>query len=1110
MNKDLDFDPSIPEDERRFYLKAYPNVNHVRERKVHCTICKMHIGTAPSNESIIRMHPILRVTHCKKCHDFYNSGEFSKGEDGSELYCRWCGQGGEVYCCSNCPFVFCKSCIISNLSRGVVADIEQNENWSCFNCAPKMLWPLRAQHWALIKFIDKQKKAILNSNLSDAEIKVQMTKDRSLCCKIKKVSGYGTDSSDSSDISLSRLKKKAGEKRSRKSLSKEDLSGGASPAQAKKAKGNDEVVCTPDVLSMLEPECTLTVPTNSKTPTNSQPSTSSPKIMSIQPPAKRINTPPLLVRNAQPAPLRSLAPAQVLKKTVVGPRLPSGQGSDYTTPVYHTINGYRIDLNSAAQQETVRLPNGKLIQVKRQGTGPQQVTTVQNAPTQHSTPTRVIHNISGPNVSPIASVPTQQIVHSSGGHIIRTQLPAPRSIAIQNTGLVNQFQIQHQQQQQQQHQQQQQQSAPVQPQFQQITIRQPNQQIATIRYQGNSTPQVANMMQNGTMQILNGTQVTNSAGQLPNIRPMPTFIKQFFPNTPLGQSRTQLQSQIFNAMEICQHLMGKLQTLTNSNAYKTAKSMTDVKELYIHLSYLLTYAIGRFKGLQDNCLADMRDLGFTNDANSLENGQLAAEKQASDAEEDEITIVEPKTDTINLDSDNEDDLPPPPSKSMGNHPAKSVITSNSNLITHTNQVRSEQSPPIVTPTTTTNADDELTAEYDFSKVASLLAGMLEVELTEGGNESPQAPKKPRKKTTNKPNPTLVKQKEIQERERLENIKKNCVKLKMEVQIPLNKVEDIYEYAKPMLEELKHEKLKADENELSENETSKKEEEVETKNEQEGDKKAEETSENDIEKSNPEKEIQDKEDSEEMVVVLVEEADTLNVNEENDKRTADSKNDEMEVEDADPIDQEESQNSERELVQKENSVQPDQDGDVIQPDQEEDSVQQDEGEDSMQPDEEGNSVQPDLEEDSMQPDQEEDSVPLNHVIDSELPKESVENNEKNNESEGSDESKNKEEVVASVEVNDEDAENNEEEEEETEMLIDSANKKNSELPLNTKLADQSNAENDTDPLKSDDCDKDQLLPVEDKQNKNDKDVENNIESSSLSHNYNTILGRTEVV
>lgn len=140
-----------------YYVGAYPNVNMIADRRVHCTSCDDHIGTAPASGTNLRMHSILQVTQCKRCHRLCQSGEYVNGDNGKELACRWCGQRGGSYSCSNCSYVFCKKCILRNFSHSTLQHIKNNQSWDCFACAPESILPLRAQYWALWNFFAKQK-----------------------------------------------------------------------------------------------------------------------------------------------------------------------------------------------------------------------------------------------------------------------------------------------------------------------------------------------------------------------------------------------------------------------------------------------------------------------------------------------------------------------------------------------------------------------------------------------------------------------------------------------------------------------------------------------------------------------------------------------------------------------------------------------------------------------------------------------------------------------------------------------------------------------------------------------------------------------------------------
>ncbi|KAG6458520.1 hypothetical protein O3G_MSEX010903 [Manduca sexta] len=184
---DKDFEEDVPEEERIYYKNKFPDLSVVKSMRLHCTSCDRHLGSSARNVSRMRAHPMLRTLVCHTCHTFYNSGEFEKGDDGSELYCRWCGQGGQVYCCSNCPHVFCAKCIKRNFGAVKIKEIESTDDWKCFKCSPDCLKDLRASCWATLRYCDLKNE--MTYKTEDPKLRELYQKDCAQdyteCCKHK-------------------------------------------------------------------------------------------------------------------------------------------------------------------------------------------------------------------------------------------------------------------------------------------------------------------------------------------------------------------------------------------------------------------------------------------------------------------------------------------------------------------------------------------------------------------------------------------------------------------------------------------------------------------------------------------------------------------------------------------------------------------------------------------------------------------------------------------------------------------------------------------------------------------------------------------------------------
>lgn len=114
-----------------------------KEKELECTVCGEGLGKKGHSKKR-RVHPRLKLPVCVDCLAIYESGEFIV-DGGHEIYCRWCGDGGDLVACDSCITSFCALCIERNFGKLELERIQALPAWSCFFCAPWTLEPVRAK-----------------------------------------------------------------------------------------------------------------------------------------------------------------------------------------------------------------------------------------------------------------------------------------------------------------------------------------------------------------------------------------------------------------------------------------------------------------------------------------------------------------------------------------------------------------------------------------------------------------------------------------------------------------------------------------------------------------------------------------------------------------------------------------------------------------------------------------------------------------------------------------------------------------------------------------------------------------------------------------------------
>lgn len=146
------------------------------------------------------------------------------------MFCRWCANGGNLYCCSYCSNTFCYNCIKRNFDPLVRKKIERDEKWKCFVCNPADLYSARAVCWALLEHVQTVTRILQSDRkMSPKEIAAKMELDESQCCpnknKRKRTDSVSDDEDEDETYSVPKRKRRklANAKRNKRRVIKMEI-----------------------------------------------------------------------------------------------------------------------------------------------------------------------------------------------------------------------------------------------------------------------------------------------------------------------------------------------------------------------------------------------------------------------------------------------------------------------------------------------------------------------------------------------------------------------------------------------------------------------------------------------------------------------------------------------------------------------------------------------------------------------------------------------------------------------------------------------------------------------------------------------------------------------